>query len=87
MDKKRYLKFFFPIIEDNKNLPVNLKFTQLYTGNETIENLEEDIKLEKDSFRKIYIEKYKIPSSTAYPQFNKPISKFIPTYVYESNNE
>ena len=80
MNEKRYLKFFYPIIENNKELPVTLKFTQLYTSIETKEDLDINAgreSLENPSMRKIYVEKYGIPESMIYPQFNKPISKFI----------
>lgn len=80
MNEKRYLKFFYPILENNEQLPVGLKFTQLYTSIQTKDDLDintgkynpEDLTL-----RKVCVEKYGIPQSMVYPQFNKPISKFI----------
>lgn len=74
MSKNRYLKHHFPVIENNENLPVNYKFTQLYTN---ISVDEQGIGLPLEGSKTIFVRDYQIPEFGLYPAFHKPISKFL----------
>jgi len=71
-DKKRYLKYHFPEIEDCGKLPVNYSFIQLFTG---ILNDEKGQGIPIAPDKTIGAHDYKIPEINLYPVFHKPISK------------
>ncbi len=74
MNKNRFLKNKFPAIGNNENLPVNYKFTQLYT-NLSID--EQGFGLPLEDAKTIFVQKYQIPAFGLYTSFHKPISKFL----------
>ncbi len=80
---KRYLKYHFPEIEDNRALPVNYKDIQLYVGIESNENGKEKACPPE---KKIVSGEYKIPKINLFPVFHKPISKCFIINVNESND-